>query len=236
MPLPPKPSLPPAAQPVLGRRFDPWNSVSTGHQRADTSGPQGWRDSRTLKLNSQLRAGNAGGRRLWDTAGAGAADSTRETAAATATDMLRRPGIKQQPAAAAAQGSSSPYPVPLLDAARPHDEQLAEQRRAEDDAASARREEGSRERQQGRRIFDGVVVYVNGSTHPLVSDHRLKQVLAEHGGRVSIHLGRRQVTHVVLGRPTGAAGGAGGGLAGGKLEKEIRRVRGCAVQFVGVEW
>ncbi|KAK3680541.1 hypothetical protein B0T22DRAFT_485933 [Podospora appendiculata] len=87
-----------------------------------------------------------------------------------------------------------------------------------------------------RNIFDGLAVYVNGSTHPLISDHRLKHLLAEHGARTSIHLGRHQVTHVILGKPSGPGGGAGGGLAGGKLEKEIRRVGGCGVKFVGVEW
>lgn len=81
------------------------------------------------------------------------------------------------------------------------------------------------------------MVFVNGSTYPLVSDHRLKQLLAENGARLSIHLGRRQVTHVILGRPNGSKGdGAGGGLAGGKIEKEIRRVGGCGVKYVGAEW
>jgi hypothetical protein len=64
-------------------------------------------------------------------------------------------------------------------------------------------------------IFDGLVVYINGSTHPLISDHKLKHILSENGAKLSIHLGRRQVTHVILGRPSGAKGlGAGGGLAG----------------------
>ena len=86
-----------------------------------------------------------------------------------------------------------------------------------------------------KKIFDGVTVYVNGSTYPLVSDHQLKHLIAEHGGAVSLHLGRRSVTHVIVGRPV-ARGGAGGGLAGGKLESEIRKRRGLGVKFVGVEW
>lgn len=80
-----------------------------------------------------------------------------------------------------------------------------------------------------RRIFDGVTVYVNGSTFPLVSDHRLKQILLENGASMAMHLGRRRVTHVVLGR-------VGGGLAGGKMEREIRRGGGGGVKFVSVEW
>ena len=88
-------------------------------------------------------------------------------------------------------------------------------------------------------IFDGLVVYINGSTHPLISDHKLKHLLAENGARVSIHLGRRQVTHVILGKPNNgiaAGSGAGGGLAASKIQKEISRVGGCGVKYVGVEW
>lgn len=88
-----------------------------------------------------------------------------------------------------------------------------------------------------KRVFDGLVIYINGSTYPMVSDHKLKHLLAENGAKVSLHLGRRQVTHVILGKPNGAPGtGVGGGLSGSKLEKEIKRVGGCGVKYVGVEW
>lgn len=91
-----------------------------------------------------------------------------------------------------------------------------------------------------RKIFHGLRVYINGSTAPMVSDHRLKQLVAEHGGHISIALARRSVTHVILGTPNGARGGvvqgAGGGLAAGKIQKEIKRVGGCGVKYVGVEW
>lgn len=82
-----------------------------------------------------------------------------------------------------------------------------------------------------RKIFDGLCFYVNGCTAPAVSDHRLKYMIVEHGGRVSIGLARRTVTHVVLGNE-----GAGGGLAAGKLQKEIQRLGGCVVKYVRVEW
>jgi hypothetical protein len=88
-------------------------------------------------------------------------------------------------------------------------------------------------------IFSGLVIYINGSTHPLISDHKLKHLLAENGARISIHLGRRQVTHVILGKPcdnTKAGSGAGGGLAASKIQKEIKRVGGCGIKYVGVEW
>lgn len=114
------------------------------------------------------------------------------------------------------------------------EEKLTAARAAEDERQRKDKETARR----GRRILDGLVVYVNGSTHPAISDHRLKRVLVENGARVALHLARRQVTHVILGRPARAGGGAGagGGLAGGKLEREIRRVGGCGVKYVGVEW
>lgn len=111
------------------------------------------------------------------------------------------------------------------------EEKLMAKRKREDDA----RVEGRQNRQHG--IFDRLVIYINGSTYPIISDHKLKHILAENGARLSIHLGRRQVTHVILGKPASTeCSGAGGGLAGTKIEKEIRRIGGCGVKYVGVEW
>ena len=86
-------------------------------------------------------------------------------------------------------------------------------------------------------LFANLTIYINGSTAPMVSDHKLKFLLSEHGARMSIALGRRSVTHVILGVPNSGVGkGAGGGLAGGKIEKELRKVGGKGVKFVSVEW
>ena len=111
------------------------------------------------------------------------------------------------------------------------EEKAMAQRKREDDMKDAEK----MNRKKG--IFDGLVIYINGSTHPLMSDHRLKHVLAENGARLSLHLGRRQVTHVILGKPSGSSRtGAGGGLSGTKIEKEIKRIGGCGVKYVGVDW
>jgi len=88
---------------------------------------------------------------------------------------------------------------------------------------------------QAKQIFDGLCFYTNGSTAPLVSDHKLKQLLASYGARHSIALGRRSVTHVILGTAN-VRGGAGGGLAASKMQKEIARTGGKAVKFVTAEW
>ena len=143
----------------------------------------------------------------------------RERATRNVRDMLMQPGKMQvslQKEASDGESGIKGEETPM------------EKRKQEDD---------ERETARGSRgIFDGVVVYVNGSTFPLVSDHKLKQILTENGGNMSLHLGRRRVTHVILGRPAGSAQGAGGGLAGGKLEKEIKKIGGCGVKFVGAEW
>jgi hypothetical protein len=60
-------------------------------------------------------------------------------------------------------------------------------------------------------------------------------MLAAHGARHSIALGRRSVTHVLLGT-VNAQGGAGGGLAATKIQKEISKKGGRAVKFITAEW
>ena len=100
-------------------------------------------------------------------------------------------------------------------------------------------EEAIEKRKDERKIFDNLCIYLNGSTYPLISDHKLKRLLAQHGARISIALGRRSVTHVIVGRPNDSSArgsGSGGGLSGTKIQKEIDRVRGCGIKFVGVEW
>jgi hypothetical protein len=86
-----------------------------------------------------------------------------------------------------------------------------------------------------KQIFTGLCLYINGSTAPLVSDHKLKHMLAAHGARHSIALRRRSVTHVLLGMAN-ARGGAGGGLAATKIQKEISKSGGKAVKFITAEW
>ena len=93
----------------------------------------------------------------------------------------------------------------------------------------------------GSQILAGTTIYVNGSTMPLISDHKLKHLLVAHGAKLSLALARKPVTHVIIGRPavssgTGSAGkGAGGGLAATKLQKEIDKC-GRGTKVVGVEW
>ncbi|KAB5572714.1 hypothetical protein GE09DRAFT_681613 [Coniochaeta sp. 2T2.1] len=262
---PPKPPIPRAADANLSRVFDPWNSVGAGHQRPETKGPGGWRESHATKMNSQLIAGNTGGKRIHDTVGAGSLEfderhkvvipkEVRAKAKCSVADLLRRQGSGSR----SEKGSSSSLPGsrPLssagsADSRPPSVSPVKNQVEAEKGKGTApdiarqqprgdtpmdddRKEDDDPKKQ--RKIFDNLVIYVNGSTYPIISDHKLKHLLAENGARMSFHLGRRQVTHVILGRPAAVGHGAGGGLAGGKLEREIRKVGGCGIKYVGVEW
>lgn len=60
-------------------------------------------------------------------------------------------------------------------------------------------------------------------------------MLAAHGARHSIALGRRSVTHVLLGTAS-THGGAGGGLAATKIQKEISKSGGKTVKFITADW
>lgn len=86
------------------------------------------------------------------------------------------------------------------------------------------------------QIFSSLTFYINGSTYPL-SDHALKHLISSHGGNMSIALGRKTVTHVILGKPNSSGnGGSGGGLAGSKIQKEISSMRGKGIKFISADW
>ena len=92
-----------------------------------------------------------------------------------------------------------------------------------------------------KQIFHNLVFYINGSTAPLISDHKLKFLITAHGGSLTIQHMRKQVTHVIIGttherKSNGLVGGAGGALASTKIQKEIARTRGKGVKFVGAQW
>lgn len=247
--------------------FDPYNSSATGHQRADNrlAGSTSWRSSRTLKLSHQFRAGAGGGARISDTVGAGSVafgrdgrkenggwergapglrkgerdirealggrvGKRRKVEGAAISVKKEREGLVTETVVAAPETKASPSDASIT---------------AFDDPATPPPAPSP------PQIFHNTTIYINGSTAPLVGDHMLKHLLVERGANLSIALGRRTVTHVILGRPNGAGGfttgqgsqgggggqkGCGGGLAARKIQKEIARVGGCGVRYVGVEW
>ncbi|KAH7349100.1 hypothetical protein BKA66DRAFT_293853 [Pyrenochaeta sp. MPI-SDFR-AT-0127] len=251
-----KPS-PTAAAPAHRTFFDPWNSSSTGHQRAENrlSGSTAWRVSRNLKLAEQYKAGLDGGKRLAYTVGAGSRDFGRggrkpNGAWETGAKGLRTGGQQSlveawtvtKPSKTSLQALDNEASViqtdgPLLSADEEFDcgQDADSSNLTGPDLDLQDNLSGTLAAFPKKHIFSGLCFYINGSTAPLVSDHKLKQLLAAHGARHSIALGRRSVTHVVLGIVC-TQGGAGGGLAASKIQKEITRTGGKAVKFVTAEW
>ncbi|KDN70805.1 putative BRCA1 C Terminus domain-containing protein [Colletotrichum sublineola] len=226
MPSTERSSVPPAAKPRFGSNFDPYNSSATGHQRPDNNPgvTTGWRTSRARKLSEQFAGGNSGGARMSDNYSAGSEDfdeklkmvvpkDVKARAKMSVADMLAQPGLMRS-GPSVSEKRSATSTTSTLGGNPTSEEGILE--------AYGKEDEKEPKKATGRGLFEGVTVYVNGSTHPIISDHRLKRVLVENGGR----------------RPAGvgAGAGAGGGLAGSKLDKEIRKVGGCTVKYVGVEW
>ncbi|RDA91334.1 hypothetical protein CP533_1586 [Ophiocordyceps camponoti-saundersi (nom. inval.)] len=116
---------------------------------------------------------------------------------------------------------------------------------------------------RGENLFAGVVVYIDGCTAPLVSDHRLRCLLVSHGATLANRLARRLVTHVVLsvhsrgedddeegekkeeeegGKKDGAPCSSSpmtssrNALSASKMEAEVRRRRVAGVRYVDVRW
>jgi hypothetical protein len=85
-------------------------------------------------------------------------------------------------------------------------------------------------------LFTGTTIYINGSTLPQISDHKLKALLAAHGATIAITMARKTVSHIIIGQPGTTGQGAGGGLAGGKLQSEIERGGWKGFRVVGVDW
>lgn len=193
-----------------------------------------------MKLGHQFAAGPGGGKRLFDTVGAGSKDFGLDGRLENGSWEKGAPGLREKGwrdvGAMISRGSQAEL----------QKQRVEKQQRALEFPETKLRAAGFGDGDEGveaeksevvkRGIFDDLCVYINGSTAPMIGDHRLKQLLAENGARISIALGRRSVTHVIVGRPNGRGGGAGGGLSGTKIQKEIQRVRGCGIKFVSVEW
>ena len=233
---PTHPTIPPAAAPIR-KTFDPWNSSSTGHQRAENrlGGSTSWRQSRTTKLGNQFASGAGGGKRMFDAVRAGSKDFGRDGRKENGGWEKGAKGLREEGWRAVTLMMSKGSQVE-------REIQEREEERAKDEfpetklGISCAKENEDPKPRKPRGLFQGLGFYINGSTAPMISDHKLKQLLAENGGRISLGLARRSVTHVIIGRPNGKVGGAGGGLSGTKIEKEIKRVRGCGIKFVRVEW
>ncbi|KAH6865234.1 hypothetical protein BKA58DRAFT_367365 [Alternaria rosae] len=242
----PRPTSPVAAAPPRRTFFDPWNSSGTGHQRAENrlGGSTSWRASRSLKLGEQFRAGRQGGKRVADTVGAGSEDFGKDGRKDNGSWEKGAKGLRtggQKSLAelwAASKAGSSRKPSQEKDIGIADVSKHAPDVGTDSDTHPQSDVSSASSKLSEKQIFTGLCFYLNGSTAPLVSDHKLKQLCAAHGASHSISLGRRTVTHVILGRVNciGSGGGAGGGLAASKIQKEITRTGGKTVKFINAEW
>ena len=246
-----QPPLPKAPQPTK-IFFDPFNSSATGHQRAENrlSGSTSWRDSRSYKLSHQFRdkTGSGGQSHLSDLVGAGSEHWGKDGRKENGDWEKGAPGLRPKgwqdirglmsntkkrrsddnDALDHDKKRRNVSKPPQSRPATPSEVQMAQARASQEPSTAATANDAVSIPPQ---IFRGLTIYLNGSTMPLVSDHRLKQLFAQYGGNASIALGRRTVTHVILGEQ-----GRGGGLAATKIQKENTNVRGKGIKYVSVQW
>ncbi|TID22360.1 Cell pattern formation-associated protein [Venturia nashicola] len=244
--------------------FDPWNTASTGHQRAENrlSGSTSWRNSRNQKLSAQYHGGFTGGRRVADSVGAGSETFGKDGRKVNGGWVKGASGLRGNGQRSIREAFAGPVIPPshqpefILPSHQPESippshqpESIPPSHQPESIPPSHQPEsippnhqpatlndnQSQEETVPKKQIFENLCIYLNGTTGPLVSDHKLKYLLAQHGARMSIALGRRIVTHVILGN-TYSRGGAAGGLAGTKIQKEVARMGGKGIKFVSVEW
>jgi BRCT domain, a BRCA1 C-terminus domain len=254
--------MPPIRAPEPSRTFfDPFNSSSTGHQRAENrlSVSTSWRDSRSKKLAQQFRdtSGGGGETHLTDQVGAESENFGKDGRKENGSREVGAPGLRKQgwqdirglvgvskkrksekvveihhqghkkrkdeeedihPTESHTQSLSSTQILLKLPGLVPCSDTNSLPNPVPEAAPSL------------PQIFRFLTLYLNGSTHSSgISDHKLKSLFVQHGGSVSIALGRRTVTHVIL-------GSEGGGLAAGKIQKEVAKVAGKSVRFVTANW
>jgi hypothetical protein len=229
-------------------------------------GSTSWRDSRSLKLRQQFVSGSGGGKRVSDTVGAGSLDFGRDgrtesggwsdgakglrTGGQTSLwesmkveKDVERPAKKIKVEDDATRVVNAFTPVKKVDeesSSSLFDEHLIQAVEDVEEKTKSMAAElpslTSPTTPTYPQIFSNLTFYINGSTAPHISDHKLKHLLSLHGGNLSISLGRKSVTHVIIGKSGSAGEGCGGGLAGTKIQKEISRQRGRALHFVTAEW
>ncbi|KAK5559698.1 hypothetical protein LTR46_002740 [Exophiala xenobiotica] len=262
-----RPNLLPAPEPTRVF-FDPFNSSSTGHQRAENrlSGSTSWRESRAYKLSHQLRdsSGRGGGQHLSDLVGAGSERFGKDGRKDNGSWEPGAPGLREKgwQDIRGLMGGNRKRSVEEKDETmqqkrrRMSSELLMEHeiRQSREANVTTTKEVASGNKSSSSssstaehtclgsgseaipvpsqpQIFRNLNIYLNGSTGPLISDHKLKQLFSRHGGDTSIALGRRTATHVVIGNDY-----SGGGLSSGKIQKEVALVGGKGVKYVTAQW
>lgn len=230
--------------------FDPWNTASTGHQRAENpySNSSGWRRTRSEKLARQFHSdkvptpldsvdtdsanADTRNRSLPEGEWKWVSGSEAGRLEAGCRDIRSYMGVRKR-------GWSSTVEDNCQGSKEAGYGKRARVRTVTETGSEVEKTPSAGlEEDTGNKpgLFAGTTIYINGSTMSLVSDHRLKQLLVSHGAKLALCLARNSVTHVIVGKPAAGPGkGAGGALAAGKLHKEIAR-SGRQVKVVYAEW
>jgi hypothetical protein len=244
------PPIPKAPEPTK-IFFDPFNSSSTGHQHAKNrlSGSTSWAQSRSFKLSHQYRdlSGGGGSKHLADLVGPGSENFGKDGRKENGDWEKGAPGLREE---GWQDIRSFLGPMEKRKSTKAENEDhLSKRTKSETPISMSEEQHTQAETDQNQgdlsesadrlsssscspkpQIFRSLTIYLNGSTAPLISDHKLKHLFAQHGGNISIALGRRKVTHIIVGDS------CGGGLASGKIEKEVSTVRGKGIKFITVQW
>ncbi|KAF1816286.1 hypothetical protein P152DRAFT_492398 [Eremomyces bilateralis CBS 781.70] len=203
--------------------FEPWNSGSSGYQTAENQVGHSihWRDLRDAKLGLQFSGSD---RRLDGLRGVHRKDEVRDHDVAGTSKGKRQVSILDSMGGRMKKHASKEPPTGV---GKSKETGLG---------STIKLPPKSNSEHQHPQIFSSLKIYINGSTYPTISDHKLKQLLVQHGANLTMGLARRSVTHVILGRPSRERG-CGGGLAATKIEHDMKRSRGVGlVKFVTVEW
>jgi hypothetical protein len=230
--------------------FDPWNLNSGGHQTGDGQSVQqttGWKLARDQKLEKQYGGGRGGGmllrRRNQEVKGQQSiADCFGKGKAADSKSTMTESTLSKQ-----------------LD--KPNEELLALSVKQNAERLSNSLSKVDSPLIRTSTIFKDLVIYIDGSTLPVIGDYHLRSLITLNGGSITMGLARKRVTHVILtpklerppstspstidptrGRSASTSRrqyrSAGAGLAAGKVQKEIATMRGPsrAIKFVSPNW
>ena len=238
--------------------FDPFNSSSTGHQRAENrlAGSTGWRQSRSIKLAHQFGdvTGRGGLTHVSDTIGAGSEqfgkDGRKENGGwkigargsseegcqdiRTVVNKRKRPETSNDEVEGCCKKMRTVVKdrVDMPNVGGTPD--VIQTGRSSGPSASYKDGIESHQLCQTtappKQIFRSLSLYLNGSTlSSEISDHKLKSLFVQGGGSISLSLARRAVTHVVLSSNANT-------LAASKMQREITKKGGKSVKYVTAAW
>jgi hypothetical protein len=217
--------------------WDPYIGSSTGHQTTESPHkPAAWRHRNIQRVNKQFS--ERAKWRLEQQTGAEMPDETKDvdvpkqkTIFETWNPRVSKPRDKSMQYTeqkTVRSSTSDPSHLPIL----PHRPGLSNVPSTIPEQDPQHQPQSLSSSSIRKRIFQNITVHISGSTLPVISDHRLRTLLSQHGATISPFLLRRSVTHVIC-SPKSVGGGC---FAGGKMHKEAIAARRMGIRFVTAEW